>query len=131
MLIALPIFLNTACTNLRDLTPEQFRTPEFFIKKVTLNTSVKRIKEMHGLYLINNLHIVYSHQVQLLMDHNETNATVLWQRGGLAKMATMALIDFEQPNIKNNTVVAKIYAASPGYVAMTESFLNTLNYKIN
>jgi hypothetical protein len=111
------------CTNLKDLRPDEFNSPEFYKETISLNTSIEQIEEMYPLYVLNNLLGASKFNVA------DRKARVWWEVGGFAKMATMAMIEFEQPDLNVALVTGKVYAANDLWLSKPKGFLDMLKYR--
>jgi len=126
-LVLMASFLGlSSCTNLRDLTPSEFRTQEFYRKTITLKTSIRRMEKVYPLYKLNYI----LDGAKFNITETGDKAIIWWQVGGFVKPATMALIDFEQPDLQKEEVIATVYAANGMWEDAPDRFIDMLNYKV-
>jgi hypothetical protein len=125
--LCLLLLIISGCTNLKELKPEEFSTKEYYIKTVEVKTSLKQIIRMHPLYILNN---AYSMSFPKILPSSH-KAQVWWEVDGFMNMSTMAMIQFEQPDLDKPRVIAKIYAANSMWAKHPEKYINLLEYKFD
>lgn len=123
LFLALSFF--SGCTHLRDLTPEEFRKPEFYNETIELKTTIKDIQKIYPFYRLN---YIYEHAKINVAPHK---AVVWWVASGWVQPATMAMIDFEQKDLNVPHVTAKIYSANPFWRDKHKRLIDMIRYKMS
>ena len=114
----------TGCTNLRELSVDQFRSQEFYRQTAQVNKNIQQIEELYGLddeYRKSNQRIT----TQIHVSEDGKHASIWWQTSGLAQSSTMALMDCdEDPQGKTSKVT--IYAADDQWGQYPQHMLNLM-----
>lgn len=114
----------SGCAGLKDHTPEELRTPQFYVETVELKTTIKNIERMFPLYKLNYI------LERAKFNASSQKAVVWWEAGGILDVATRTLIDFEQKDLNVPHVTAKIYSVNTFWSKAPKRFINMLHYRI-
>lgn len=118
----------SGCTNLRDLTPDEFRTQEFYLKTTHVNKSIQQIKEAYILDMPNRVwEGSYGRRTYFKENPSAKTASIWWTVGGFAGPATMAIMDFSQESVNPDGTSVKIYVANAFWEKTPQKFLDLLS----